>query len=193
MAAGDNWLQGWMRDRITGSLTEDRRGDYQPGFLENIGGGLVGLDAGKIADDEQEFDTNEDAKKVLKGTGKSRQQLGLGEGMLTPEQVRGAYSEYTEKRSDDKDKTNHQRSMEPLTAQLALTREQGNQTHSLALMQMADNKDARAADLERERRRERKDDIRYNERMDQLDRKDRRMMQQTLAAGLASLGAAFAL
>ena len=71
--------------------------------------------------------------------------------------------------------------------------EQGQQAHSLALMQMADNKDARAADLERERLRERKDDIRYNERMDQLDRKDRRMMQQTLAAGLASLGAAFAL
>ena len=71
--------------------------------------------------------------------------------------------------------------------------EQGNQAHSLAIMQMADSKDQRAADLEYQKSRDRKDDIRYNERMDQLDRKDRRMMQQTLAAGLASLGAAFAL
>ena len=71
--------------------------------------------------------------------------------------------------------------------------QQGQQSHSLALMQMADNKDQRAADLEYQKSRDRKEDIRYNERMDQLDRKDRRMMQQTLAAGLASLGAAFAL
>ena len=193
MAAGDNFLQGWMRDRITGSLTEDRRGDYKSGLLESIGGSLVGLDADKIASDEQAFDTNKEAEKVLKGTGKSRQQLGLTSDNLTPEQVRGAYSEYTEKRTDDKETTAHNRSLTAGREQLALTREQGNQAHSLALMQMADNKDARAADLEYQKSRDRKDDIRYNERMEQLDRKDRMMMQQTLAAGLASLGAAFAL
>ena len=38
----------------------------------------------------------------------------------------------------------------------------------------------------------RKEDQRYNERMEQLDRKDRRMLCN-LAAGLAALGAAFAM
>ena len=71
--------------------------------------------------------------------------------------------------------------------------QQGNQSHQLALMQMADNKDARAAELEYQRLRDRKSDQQYNERMEQLDRKDRRTAMQGIAAGLASLGAAFAL
>ena len=35
--------------------------------------------------------------------------------------------------------------------------------------------------------------MQYNERMEQLDRRDRRTAMQNMAAGLASLGAAFAL
>ena len=71
--------------------------------------------------------------------------------------------------------------------------QQGENTHKLALLQMADNKDARAAELEYQRSRDRRADQEYNERMERLDRKDRQAMMQNLAAGLASLGAAFAL
>ena len=42
------------------------------------------------------------------------------------------------------------------------------------------------------RRADRKEDLQYNERMEELDRKDRRAMMQNMAMGLASLGAAFA-
>ena len=63
----------------------------------------------------------------------------------------------------------------------------------MALMDRADEKEARAAELEYQKLRDRKEDMRYNERMEQLDRKDRQAMMQNLAAGLASLGAAFAL
>ena len=65
-------------------------------------------------------------------------------------------------------------------------------SHKLQLMQFADTRDARAADLEYQRSRDRKADQQYNERMEQLDRKDRRQGISSLAAGLAALGAAFA-
>ena len=60
-------------------------------------------------------------------------------------------------------------------------------------LQMADAKDDRAAQLEYQKMRDRRADMEYNERMERLDRKDRQAMMQSLAAGLASLGAAFAL
>ena len=47
--------------------------------------------------------------------------------------------------------------------------------------------------LEREDRRERREDMRYNERLQLEAKKDRRLAMQTLAQGIASLGAAFAL
>ena len=83
--------------------------------------------------------------------------------------------------------------LEEMRATNARLLAQGNQSHQLALMQMADSKDQRALEFEYQKMQDRKEDMRYNERMEQLDRKDRRMAMQSLAAGLASLGAAFAL
>lgn len=83
--------------------------------------------------------------------------------------------------------------IEEMRATNARLLQQGNQSHQLALMQMADSKDQRALEFEYQKMRDRKEDMRYNERMEQLDRKDRKMAMQSLAAGLASLGAAFAL
>lgn len=71
--------------------------------------------------------------------------------------------------------------------------QQGKDTHQLALLQLASEKESRASQLEYQRSRDRRADQEYNERMERLDRKDRQAMMQNLAAGLASLGAAFAL
>lgn len=170
-----DFLQGWMKDRIEESLTEGRRGEYKPGFLESIGGSLVGVDAGKVAEEVKTYDDNKEALEVLKGTGKSRTQLGLSTGDLTPEQVRGAYANYKETKTEKASDKAFERSMAPL------------------YLQMADAKDDRAAQLEYQKMRDRRADMEYNERMERLDRKDRQAMMQNLAAGLASLGAAFAL
>jgi len=59
--------------------------------------------------------------------------------------------------------------------------------------QQAENKQLRLDQLRREDRRERKEDQRYNERLQLEAKKDRRLAMQTLAQGIASLGAAFAL
>ena len=65
-------------------------------------------------------------------------------------------------------------------------------SHQLQLMQFADAREQKANNLEYQKMRDRRADIQYNERLEQLDRKDRRMAMSSIAAGLASLGAAFA-
>ena len=53
--------------------------------------------------------------------------------------------------------------------------------------------DSKAQELAYQKMRDRRADMQYNERMEQLDRKDRRQAMSSIAAGLASLGAAFAM
>lgn len=68
-----------------------------------------------------------------------------------------------------------------------------NETQRLNLLDRADAREAKASELEYMRMRDRKDDRRYNESIERMDRKDRKQSIQTLVAGLANLGAAFAI
>ena len=56
-----------------------------------------------------------------------------------------------------------------------------------------ENRQLRLDTLQREDRREKREDMRYNERLQLESKKDRRLAMQSLAQGIASLGAAFAL
>lgn len=78
-------------------------------------------------------------------------------------------------------------------AELSLAREKLSQSNNLAMLQLADSKDARIAELQYQKMRDRKTDQQYNERMEMLDRKDRKQAMSSLAAGIAALGAAFAI
>ena len=71
--------------------------------------------------------------------------------------------------------------------------QQGKDAHALRLEELAASRENQANQLEYQKMRDRRADQEYNERMERLDRKDRQAMIQNLAAGLASLGAAFAL
>ena len=84
-------------------------------------------------------------------------------------------------------------SREQRAADLELARQKLQQSNNLQLLQLAETKDARIQQLQYQKMRDRKEDVQYNERMDKLDRKDRRTAVQNMVAGLASLGAAFAL
>ena len=57
----------------------------------------------------------------------------------------------------------------------------------------ADNNQIRLDNLDAERRRECKEDRRYNESIERMNTQDRRAAMSSLGAGLAALGAAFAL
>ena len=61
------------------------------------------------------------------------------------------------------------------------------------MLDSADARDAKAQELQYMMMRDRKEDRRYNESIDRQDRKDRQASIQTLVAGLANLGAAFAI
>ena len=84
-------------------------------------------------------------------------------------------------------------SREQRAADLELARQKLQQSNNLQLLQLAETKDARIQQLQYQKMRDRKEDVQYNERMEKLDRKDRRTAVQNMVAGLASLGAAFAL
>ena len=73
-----------------------------------------------------------------------------------------------------------------------LTREKMAQQNSIQLMQLSQQNDARVAELQYQKMRDRKADRQYNERMEKLDRRDRRTAIQGMVSGLAALGAAFA-
>ena len=74
-----------------------------------------------------------------------------------------------------------------------LQAQQMSDSMTLAIMNQQENTALRRDDMMMRKEQARKEDLRYNERMDELDRKDRRAMMQNMAMGLASLGAAFAL
>ena len=82
---------------------------------------------------------------------------------------------------------------EQRAAELQLAREKLAQSNNISLLQLSQQNDQRIAELQYQKMRDRKNDQQYNERMEQLDRRDRRTAMQNMAAGLASLGAAFAL
>ncbi len=132
-------------------------------------------------------------KNTLKGSQYTATELGVDPDNTSKNEVLSAIRRLQRKEADDASTKAWERSLKPLELQLAQQSKAADRTHSLALMQMADNKDARASELAYQKMRDRRADMEYNERMERLDRKDRQAMMQNLAAGLASLGAAFAL
>ena len=115
-----------------------------------------------------------------------------------------------QRRSDEKDKDNQTASdritqtqapqMASIRAstkaqqdQTQLMREQMVATAREANLQRADAAEARAAELQYQMLRDRKADRQYNERLEQLDRRDAKNARASIIAGLASLGAAFAM
>ena len=204
-----SWLNEWYR----GTVTEDADGRYR-------GAGL-GAALMKPFVDEQEIERGAQqsaVKRTIVGLGEDPSEYDLGPN-ATVSDATGAVTRTVRQRNadtKDKDRTNaltdqlkvltqHQapgleesratnaRLIQQGNQNFQLAQQQGNQQMQLALMQMQDNADQRVAELEYQKSRDRKEDLQYNERMEELDRKDRRAMMQNMAMGLASLGAAFAL
>lgn len=204
-----SWLNEWYR----GTVTEDADGRYR-------GAGL-GAALMKPFVDEEKIERNAQqsaVKRTIVAAGEDPSEYNLGPNATTAD-AQGAVTRTVRERiadTKDKDRTNaltdqlkiltqtqapgleesratNTRLIQQGNQQFQLAQQQGNQQMQLALMQMQDNADQRVAELEYQKSRDRKEDMQYNERMEELDRKDRRAMMQNMAMGLASLGAAFAL
>ena len=180
-------IQGFLNDLYKGTVSSDEDGQYR-------GTGFGALILKPLVDEENIESTKQQGavKRQFAALGENAAEYNLGPG-ATIYDAQGAVASKNRERESDRDKINYERQLKPLELQLAQQSKAADRTHSLALMQMADNKDARASELAYQKMRDRRADMEYNERMERLDRKDRQAMMQNLAAGLASLGAAFAL
>ena len=68
-----------------------------------------------------------------------------------------------------------------------------NDTQRMLIQDRIDAREDKNQQWQYMKMQDRKEDRRYNEQMERLDRKDRKMAMQGIVAGLASLGAAFAI
>ena len=81
---------------------------------------------------------------------------------------------------------------EATNAQLELSRLQNSTQMEMLRNERADAKEQQVLELDYRRMQDRKEDLRYNESIERMDRKDRQASINTLVQGLAALGAAFA-
>ena len=198
-------IQGYLNDLYKGTVSSDEDGQYR-------GTGLGALILKPFVD-EQNIESNKQqgaVKREITSAGEDPTKYNLGAG-ATIYDARGAMATRERERAQetkDSDReyatTTQKQAQAPQMAQInagieesrnqnAITNRRLDQQMEMARLDRADAKDQRALELEYQKMRDRKEDMRYNERMEQLDRKDRQALLQSLTAGLASLGAAFAL
>ena len=166
-----------------------------PGWLNNAIGALTGA-TDKGTQEYVQAQKNQKNKLTYKGDIE-----GLG-GTFTPGMSSGQYVAEIDRLTQLRNNNNYTNSpagkaaaaqLKLQTDQFALTNKRLDNQMEMALLDRADSKELQANQLEYQKMRDRRADQEYNERMERLDRKDRQAMLQNLAAGLASLGAAFAL
>lgn len=213
---GFNWGADWLTDRVREGITWDpitqeykKEGAafwLQP-FGTSAGYNAIEEGKGKVREAES-------IKKVLDASpgltdAQLREQLG-DSGKLTSKNVKGVVDEAVRTRAEKptplqkhnmelqnaaagRAATAAENTFELTKLQYEKSDKRAAEEFKLRLEEMAANRDIQANQLEYQKMRDRRADQEYNERMERLDRKDRQAMIQNLAAGLASLGAAFAL
>lgn len=180
---------GWLRENAERTAAEAGTDQYgrpnDPGWLNDAIGNLTGAtDAGTKA--YKDANTNQENKGVWKP---QMAQVGLEwvDG-LTPAQ---AQQKIEDKKEADalelEGKVGALKFNDPTAAHNRMTADRQFYTNQQTLAQQ------RLDTLAQIERSERREDRRYNERLELESKRDRRQAMQNLAAGLASLGAAFAL
>ena len=202
---------GWLENQYknTGSVGDD--GKFS-------GRGLGGFFWQQFVDEDKVNKAQQRAintRTALAGDEDIADLKGIDPETASTYEVQGAVKRKGRERTQQEETTRHTRGIEAamapveaqikaqgqvIGAQLEETRLQNQTTNKrldnemiLRLKEMAASRENQANQLEYQKMRDRRADQEYNERMERLDRKDRQAMIQNLAAGLASLGAAFAL
>ena len=198
-------MQGWLNNLYGGTVSENEDGVY----------GGKGLTAAILKPfvDEQQIETKKQkgaVKRTIVAAGEDPADYNLGPG-ATRYDAQGAVATTRRERAEKEKQGDQTRALEvveagqkPQMAQIAantkatedqtqLLREQLLQQAREANLTRAENAEIRADNLALQRMQMEREDMRYNERMELLDRRDRKQGRQSLVAGLAALGAAFAL
>ena len=171
-----------------------------------------------VDEDKIESEMQQEAvREIIAGAGEDPADYDLGPRATTTD-ARGAVATTIRDRASQKDEKDFNRNLtatmapikagieaqgQQLQAQLQQSSQQFAQTaqdsrnqFQIQMQQLqnqrADAKEQHALDLEYRRMQDRKEDLRYNESIERMDRKDRQASINTLVQGLAALGAAFA-
>ena len=191
-------ISGRKKDPVTGKVKAT--------FIDS----LFGRSQSELDSAQTQMETTQSraaGKRFAEDSGYSATELGLDFDKTSKGAVQSKIRLLEEGKASKRDATNHSRSMEPLTAQLAsteannqrnflLSQQQGNDQMELTRAQMAQSDKNRLADRI-DAREARADELMFRrESMERADRRDeknrRRESIQALVAGLSSLGAAFA-
>ena len=178
-----NFFQNWVLDSSIGGAVDNKRDPYdrEANTFSRILGGIAGVDVDKAVD----MNT---VDSYLKQNDLTRAEAGVGEDVRDIGQARVQTKEKlkedarTEKIQDRTDAF-----MDPALVDQRMRSDRQFYTNQQILAQQ------RLDTLAATERSERREDRRYNERLELESKRDRRQAMQNLAAGLASLGAAFAL
>ena len=201
-------------EKKAGTAGVDAQGNpNEPGFFNNVVGYFTGATDEGTAEWQKATENQglklkyKDRIEALKGTFTP----GLTEGdylsqidTLTEQRDTGRWERGPEgkafsartKQIEEQNKLAQQKLTAEIEALKATNKRQGkkdDQTFQLGVMQLQQSNQNSINQLEYQKIRDRQQDQQYNERMERLDRKDRRNAIQNMVAGLASLGAAFAL
>ena len=172
-------ISGRQEDPVTGKVKAGL-GDFFAGRSQ------AELDA--AYDQMKTTQRRKKGRTALEESGYTATELGLNPEATSVGAVRSAVRKFEDERS--REKVNQ-------AATDAYYRPEAVRDRKVADRRYYDDKKERAQlrldTLQAAQRAERREDKRYNERMELEMRKDRRAAMQNLAAGLASLGAAFAL
>ena len=199
-----SWLESWYEDNVSGKDGEYKGRGFGAAILKPF------VDEQSIEDRVQ----GNRNKQTATSLGYDLSELDVAPGATTLD-VQGAAIRRGKKDKRDEKDSDREFSLKPLEmqmeenreqraaelqqataqrdAEMRLAREKLAQTNNLTLLQLGQQNDQKIAELQYQKMRDRKTDMQYNERMEMLDRRDRRTAMQNMAAGLASLGAAFAL
>ena len=198
-------MQGWLDGLYRDNVTADENGVYRG---RGLGAALL-----KPLVDEERIETNKQqgaVKRTITAAGEDPKDYNLGPG-ATVYDAQGAIATTQRGRAKQGKNEEHGRQLTTLTESLKpqmasieagvkaqqdqtqILREQMLQQAREANLTRAENAEVRADNMALQRMQMEREDLRYNERMEKLDRQDRKSARQSLVAGLAALGAAFAL
>ena len=178
------WLREWAEQNAA-SAPKDKFGKKDPGWFNNAVSNLTNAtDAGT-----QEYTDALETQDAIREYGKQLETRGIEiPDNLTTTQAVNLIKDFDKKESTQniiETQSLIHNSPENVRARMVEDRRYYDNQQQMAQQRL----DTLAA-IERSERRE---DLRYNERLELEAKRDRRQAMQSLAAGLASLGAAFAL
>lgn len=193
-----DWLRNYARDRY-----EDGVELNDKGRVENKG--LGGLFWQNFVDERaiKEAEQKSYNQQAARGQGENLADLNVGPNASTLD-VQGAAISKERERNKAAGDLAHTRSMEPVQLEMAAMRGQNAITekrldnqfalqYQRGLSQDKATEQARLDDLQYRRAQDRREDLRYNENIARMERKDRKESLNTMITGLAQLGAAFAM